>query len=74
MTTNISSLASLIWSVADLLRGDFKQSQYGRIILPFTVLRRLECVLAPTKAQILATVENTKALPDLARDKLLLNA
>lgn len=74
MTTNISSLASLIWSVADLLRGDFKQSQYGRIILPFTVLRRLECVLAPTKAQVLATVENTKALPDLARDKLLLNA
>ncbi|KVJ92386.1 type I restriction-modification system subunit M [Enterobacter asburiae] len=72
--TNISSLASLIWSVADLLRGDFKQSQYGRIILPFTVLRRLECVLAPTKAQVLATVENTKALPDLARDKLLLNA
>ena len=42
MTTNISTLASLIWSVADLLRGDFKQSQYGRIILPFTVLRRLE--------------------------------
>ncbi|HFE4523935.1 type I restriction-modification system subunit M [Klebsiella quasipneumoniae] len=74
MTTNISSLASLIWSVADLLRGDFKQSQYGRIILPFTVLRRLECVLAPTKAQVLATVETTKALPDLARDKLLLNA
>ena len=74
MTTNISSLASLIWSVADLLRGDFKQSQYGRIILPFTVLRRLECVLAPTKAQVLATVESTKALPDLARDKLLLNA
>ncbi len=74
MTTNISSLASLIWSVADLLRGDFKQSQYGRIILPFTVLRRLECVLAPTKAQILATAESTKVLPDLARDKLLLNA
>ncbi|HBR1282305.1 TPA: SAM-dependent DNA methyltransferase [Klebsiella pneumoniae] len=74
MTTNISSLASLIWSVADLLRGDFKQSQYGRIILPFTVLRRLECVLAPTKAQVLATVETTKALPDLAKDKLLLNA
>lgn len=72
--TNISSLASLIWSVADLLRGDFKQSQYGRIILPFTVLRRLECVLAPSKAQVLTTVESTKALPDLARDKLLLNA
>ncbi|MGP1950395.1 type I restriction-modification system subunit M [Citrobacter freundii] len=72
--TNISSLASLIWSVADLLRGDFKQSQYGRIILPFTVLRRLECVLAPSKAQVLATVENMKALPDIAKEKLLLNA
>ncbi|MFS2221024.1 type I restriction-modification system subunit M [Pantoea sp. B65] len=74
MTTNISSLASLIWSVADLLRGDFKQSQYGRIILPFTILRRLECVLALTKTQVLATVESTKALPDIAKEKLLLNA
>ncbi|KTA85927.1 type I restriction-modification system subunit M [Aeromonas salmonicida] len=74
MNTNISSLAGMIWSVADLLRGDFKQSQYGRIILPFTVLRRLECVLAPTKAQVLATVESTKALPEVAKEKLLLNA
>ncbi len=65
MTTNISSLASLIWSVADPLRGDSRQSQYGRIILPLTVLRRLECMLAPTKTQVLATVENTKALPDI---------
>ena len=38
-----------IWSVADLLRGDYKQSEYGRVILPFTVLRRLDCVLEPTK-------------------------
>lgn len=74
MTTNISSLANLIWSVADLLRGDFKQSQYGRIILPFTVLRRLECVLAATREKVLATAESTKALPELARHKLLLNA
>ncbi|MFM5185493.1 N-6 DNA methylase [Aeromonas veronii] len=74
MTTNISSLANLIWSVADLLRGDFKQSQYGRIILPFTVLRRLECVLAPTREKVLATAESTKALPERARHKLLLNA
>ena len=37
------TLSSLIWSVADLLRGDFKQSEYGRVILPFTVLRRLDC-------------------------------
>ena len=74
MKTNIASLASLIWSVADLLRGDFKQSQYGRIILPFTVLRRLECVLAANKQKVLVAVESTKALPEVARDKLLLSA
>jgi type I restriction enzyme M protein len=46
---NQQALSSLIWSVADLLRGDFRQSEYGRVILPFTVLRRLDCVLATTK-------------------------
>ncbi|MFI5270406.1 MAG: N-6 DNA methylase, partial [Chloroflexota bacterium] len=51
---NQSSLSALIWSVADLLRGDYKQSEYGRVILPFTVLRRLDCVLAPSKARVLA--------------------
>lgn len=45
------NLSSFIWSVADLLRGDYKQSEYGRVILPFAVLRRLDCVLAPTKNQ-----------------------
>lgn len=49
-----NNLASEIWTVADLLRGDFKQSQYGRIILPFTILRRLECVLKKTKQDVLA--------------------
>ena len=49
-----TSLSSLIWSVADLLRGDYKPSEYGRVILPFTVLRRLDCVLTPTKAAVLA--------------------
>lgn len=53
MSTTHARLASLIWSVADLLRGDFKQSEYGKVILPFTVLRRLDCVLAPTKDQVL---------------------
>ena len=47
---NFSQTAAFLWSVADLLRGDFKQSQYGRIILPFTLLRRLECVLENSKA------------------------
>jgi len=44
------NLSAFIWSVADLLRGDYKQSEYGKVILPFTVLRRLDCVLEPTKA------------------------
>ena len=51
---NQASLSSFIWSVADLLRGNFKQSDYGKVILPFTVLRRMDCVLAPTKAKVLA--------------------
>ena len=47
------NLSSFIWSVADLLRGDYKQSEYGKVILPFTVLRRLDCVLEGTKAAVL---------------------
>ncbi len=50
---NQPELSSFIWSVANLLRGDYKQSEYGRVILPFTVLRRLDCVLEPTKAAVL---------------------
>ena len=42
-------LASFIWQVADLLRGDYKRSEYGKVILPFTVLRRLDCELEPTR-------------------------
>ncbi|MCC6921956.1 MAG: SAM-dependent DNA methyltransferase [Nitrosomonas sp.] len=51
---NHQSLSAFIWSVADLLRGDYKQSEYGKVILPFTVLRRLDCVLESTKAAVLA--------------------
>ncbi|WP_045227329.1 type I restriction-modification system subunit M [Methyloterricola oryzae] len=51
---NHQSLSAFIWSVADLLRGDYKQSEYGKVILPFTVLRRLDCVLEDTKAAVLA--------------------
>ena len=46
---NVRNHAAFIWSVADLLRGDYKQSEYGKVILPLTVLRRLDCVLEPTK-------------------------
>ncbi|WP_437829861.1 type I restriction-modification system subunit M [Sorangium sp. So ce1153] len=49
-------MASFLWSVADLLRGDYKQADYGKVILPFTVLRRMECVLAPTKEAVLKKV------------------
>ena len=55
-----TSLSSLIWSVADLLRGDYKPHEYGRVILPFTVLRRLDCVLAPTKTAVLAELAQRK--------------
>ncbi|MGP4051587.1 type I restriction-modification system subunit M [Streptomyces sp. 2A115] len=47
-----TELANHAWSVADLLRGDYKQSDYGKVILPFTVLRRLECVLEPTRKEV----------------------
>ncbi|MES9826622.1 MAG: class I SAM-dependent DNA methyltransferase [Candidatus Thiodiazotropha endolucinida] len=50
---NQQNLAGFIWSVADLLRGDFKRSEFGRVILPFTLLRRLECVLEPTREAVL---------------------
>ncbi|MBR8194182.1 type I restriction-modification system subunit M [Burkholderia vietnamiensis] len=57
---NQQNLAAEIWNVADTLRGDFKQSEFGRVILPFAVLRRLECVLEPTKQDVLAQYEAVK--------------
>ncbi|MXZ86094.1 MAG: SAM-dependent DNA methyltransferase [Acidimicrobiia bacterium] len=66
----INNHAAFIWSVADLLRGVYKPSEYGRVILPLTVLRRLDCVLEPTKEEVLAAVGR---LPDTLqnRDPLL---
>src|SRR5580692_5655601 len=49
----IRNHAAFIWSVADLLRGDYKQSEYGKVVLPLTVIRRLDCVLEPTKEAVL---------------------
>lgn len=48
---NQQELSLFIWSAADLLRGDYKQSEYGRAILLFTVLRKLDCVLEPLKSR-----------------------
>ena len=76
MTQSTNNLAADIWSLADLLRGDFRQSQYGRIILPFTLLRRLECVLADSKDAVLKqvpVVEQMK-LPEEAQEKMLRRA
>ncbi|ENZ1730048.1 type I restriction-modification system subunit M [Pseudomonas aeruginosa] len=58
---NQQNLADFIWNVADVLRGDFKQSIYGRIILPFTLLRRLECVLEPTRDKVRNQYQAMKA-------------
>lgn len=71
-----NNLAAYCWSIADLLRGDFKQSQYGRIILPFTLLRRLECVLQDSKANVLTEFERLQGtpLPEEAHEKFLLRA
>lgn len=69
---NHSQTASFLWSIADLLRGDFKQSQYGRIILPFTLLRRMECVLAPTKDAVISQTFAQEGRPDNVREMVLL--
>ncbi len=54
---NQQALSAFIWSVADLLRGDYKRSDFGKVILPFTVLRRLDCVLEATKPAVLKEKE-----------------
>lgn len=58
--TNFGERVGFIWSVADLLRGPYKPAQYGRVILPLTVLRRLDCVLEPTKEKVLAKAAELK--------------
>jgi type I restriction enzyme M protein len=76
MTPSFTQTAAFLWSVADLLRGDFKQSQYGRIILPFTLLRRLECVLENDKVAVLkkhAEVSRMN-LPEEAYEKMMLRS
>jgi len=68
--------ANLIWQIADLLRGPYRPPQYERVMLPMTVLRRFDCVLAPTKEKVLAEYERRKdgKLSDDALDKVLNNA
>src|SRR5213592_3002674 len=48
----VSALGSFIWSIADQLRGPYRPNQYGTVILPFTILRRLDCILEPDRAAV----------------------
>jgi hypothetical protein len=70
---NHHELTNFIWQIADLLRGPYRPPQYERVMLPMTVLRRFDCVLAPTKAKVLAEHERRKGgrLNDDAIDKML---
>lgn len=69
-----SEVTSFLWSVADLLRGDYKQADYGKVILPLTVLRRLDCVLAKSKPKVLAKYEELKKAkqPDGTIERMLI--
>jgi type I restriction enzyme M protein len=69
--TNVKESANFIWSIADLLRGDYKQSDYGKVILPLTVLRRLDCVLESSKEKVLAKFEQVKKMDIQNLDPIL---
>jgi type I restriction enzyme M protein len=68
---NFKEKADLIWRVADLLRGDYKRSDYGKVILPMTVLRRLDCILEPTKQKVLDYLPKIETLKESAKDMAL---
>ena len=66
-----SQLANFIWSICNLLRGPYKRNEYRKVILPLTVLRRFDCLLAPTKAQVLEEYEKIKTRPEAAVRRML---
>lgn len=71
----IQNLSSFVWSIAEILRGDFKQSEYGKVILPFVVLRRLDCILEASKDDILAAAQSLpEGVDDATRDMILFGA
>jgi type I restriction enzyme M protein len=69
--TSFGEYVSFIWNVADLLRGPYRPNQYGRVILPMTVLRRLDCVLEPTRDKVLRRAAELKGQPEPLIEKLL---
>jgi type I restriction enzyme M protein len=72
---NVTSLSTFVWSIAEILRGDFKQSEYGKVILPFVVMRRLDCILKPTKEAVLEAKQSLpEGIDDETRDMILFDA
>ncbi|MCZ8195702.1 MAG: N-6 DNA methylase [Hyphomonadaceae bacterium] len=73
--SDVKNLSGFVWSIAEILRGDFKQSEYGKVMLPFVVLRRLDCLLAESKQSVLG-VEKTlpQEADDATRDMILFGA
>jgi type I restriction enzyme M protein len=70
--TDIKTLGSFVWSIAETLRGDFRQSEYGKVILPFVVLRRLDSILAGSKEAVLKLAATLpEDMDDTARDTIL---
>jgi type I restriction enzyme M protein len=74
VSDTVTQLPRLIWSVADLLRGDFKATEYGKVILPFTVLRSLDCLLASTRHDVLDTAKKFASHETRALDAFLRRA
>ena len=72
LSASINEKAALIWAIADKLTGVYKPHEYGEVILPLTVIRRFDCILADTKDAVLEKYESVKTLP--MRDVLLRNA
>lgn len=74
-SANVQSLSAFAWSIADILRGDFKQSEYGKVILPFVVLRRLDCLLEASKKAVLKAAESLpEGVDEATRDMILFGA
>lgn len=63
LTATVNEKANLIWAIADKLTGVYKPHEYGEVILPMTVIRRFDCILADTKQAVLEKYESVKTLP-----------
>lgn len=73
--TQTQSLASFVWSIAEILRGDFKQADYGKVVLPFIVMRRLDCILEASKTAVLKAAKGLpEGVDDATRDMILFGA